>query len=80
MLVLTRNEGERILIGPDIVMTVVRIGQGRVRLGIDAPENVLVLRSELFAIPAAPPGGEPASFAPPLAPPADGANPAEPAA
>jgi len=47
MLVLTRKLGERIVIGDDIVVTVVAIGPGRVRLGIEAPPTVPVLRDEL---------------------------------
>jgi carbon storage regulator len=47
MLVLTRKEGEKICIGDDVVITVVRSGGDRVRLGIDAPSNQVILRSEL---------------------------------
>jgi carbon storage regulator len=47
MLVLTRKEGERILIGDNISVTVVRIAGGGVRLGVDAPPEVAVMRSEL---------------------------------
>lgn len=47
MLVLTRKEGERILIGENISVTVVRIAGGGVRLGVDAPAEVPVMRSEL---------------------------------
>jgi carbon storage regulator len=47
MLVLTRKENEKIYIGNDIVVTVVRTGNGKVRLGIDAPPEMVVLRSEL---------------------------------
>jgi carbon storage regulator len=49
MLVLTRKEGEKICIGDDVVITVVRAGGDRVRLGIDAPSDLVVLRSELKA-------------------------------
>lgn len=45
MLVLSRRQGERILIGPDIVVTVVRNGDV-VRLGIDAPKHIVVLRPD----------------------------------
>lgn len=44
MLVLTRKTGERILIGEEIAVTVVRISQGTVRIGIDAPRNLSVVR------------------------------------
>lgn len=47
MLVLSRKVGERILIGDEIAITVVRIGQGGVRIGIDAPSNMVVVREEL---------------------------------
>jgi len=47
MLVLSRRENERIRLGDSIVVTVVRVGGDRVRLGIDAPANILVLRDEL---------------------------------
>jgi carbon storage regulator len=47
MLVLTRREGERILIGENISVTVVRIMGEGVRIGIEAPANVSVIRSEL---------------------------------
>ncbi|GHT24297.1 hypothetical protein FACS189419_09160 [Planctomycetales bacterium] len=46
MLVLTRKENEKILIGNDIVITIVRTGD-RVRLGIEAPSTMTVLRAEL---------------------------------
>ncbi|MDR0336421.1 MAG: carbon storage regulator [Planctomycetaceae bacterium] len=49
MLVLTRKEGEKICIGDNVVITVVRTGGDRVRLGIDAPSDQVVLRSELKA-------------------------------
>lgn len=47
MLILTRKENERILIGTDIAITVVRSWLGRVRIGIEAPKSVPVLRAEL---------------------------------
>jgi carbon storage regulator len=47
MLVLSRKVGERILIGDDIVLTVVRIAPGGVRLGIEAPMEMGVVREEL---------------------------------
>ncbi|NIL98768.1 MAG: hypothetical protein GTO53_12620 [Planctomycetales bacterium] len=49
MLVLSRKVGERILIGDKIAVTVVRIGQGGVRLGIEAPNDLEVIREELRA-------------------------------
>ena len=47
MLVLSRRENERIRLGDSIVVTVVRLGRDKVRLGIEAPADVLVLREEL---------------------------------
>ena len=47
MLVLTRKENEKIRIGDDIVLTVVRTSGDRVRIGIEAPTNIQILRSEL---------------------------------
>jgi carbon storage regulator len=47
MLVLTRKEGEQILIGDRITVTVVRIQGGGVRIGVEAPPEVPVMRSEL---------------------------------
>lgn len=47
MLVLSRKVGERILIGDNIAITVVRVAQGTVRLGVDAPENLNVVREEV---------------------------------
>ena len=47
MLVLSRKIGERILIGEDIAITVVRITGGGVRLGIEAPNELPVIREEL---------------------------------
>ena len=47
MLVLSRRERERIKLGDSIVVTVVRVAGDKVRLGIEAPPHVLVLRDEL---------------------------------
>jgi carbon storage regulator len=47
MLVVTRKVGERIQIGEDITLTVVRINGPAVRLGINAPEDLAVVRQEL---------------------------------
>lgn len=49
MLVLSRKEAERIRLGDSIVITVVRIGGDKVRIGIEAPKEMLVLRDELEA-------------------------------
>lgn len=47
MLVLSRKVNERIHVGDSIVVTVVRLEGGKVRLGIEAPRDVLVSREEL---------------------------------
>ncbi len=48
MLVLSRKIGERIRIGDSVTITVVRVSGGGVRLGIDAPPELLVVREELY--------------------------------
>ena len=48
MLVLARKIGQKIFIGDDIEITVVSVtARGEVRLGIEAPSNLLILREEL---------------------------------
>ena len=47
MLVLSRKAGERILIGDDIAITVVRVGPNSVRIGIEAPKPMNIVRQEL---------------------------------
>lgn len=47
MLVLSRKVGERILLGDKIRITVVRVSGGGVRLGIEAPSDVAVVREEV---------------------------------
>jgi carbon storage regulator len=49
MLVLSRKLSQQILIGPDIAITVVKIEGNHVRLGIEAPRGVSILRNELVA-------------------------------
>ncbi len=48
MLVLTRKTNESIIIGEDIVLTVIEIRRDRVRLGINAPKEVSVHRREIY--------------------------------
>jgi carbon storage regulator len=48
MLVLSRKLGEKICIGENIVITVVDIERGKIRLGIDAPRDIPISRSELL--------------------------------
>lgn len=47
MLVLSRKPGERIMIGDNIAVTIVRIGPNNVRVGIDAPRDMNIVREEL---------------------------------
>ncbi len=47
MLVLSRKTSERILIGDDIVVQVIRIGPTTVRLGFAAPRGVAIVREEI---------------------------------
>ncbi len=47
MLVLSRKEGEKLIIGDNIVLVVSKICGNRITLGIEAPADVKVLRGEL---------------------------------
>ncbi|AWI33676.1 carbon storage regulator CsrA [Helicobacter apodemus] len=47
MLILSRKENESITIGDNIVIKVVSIDKGNVKLGFEAPPNLLILREEL---------------------------------
>jgi len=49
MLVLTRRPGESIIIGNGIKLTVVSVGPGRVKIGVEAPPSVRVDRAEIHA-------------------------------
>lgn len=49
MLVLTRRAGESIVIGNGIKLTVVTVGPGRVKIGIEAPPHVRIDREEIHA-------------------------------
>lgn len=48
MLVLTRKRSEVIMIGDEIVVKVIKTGKGAVKIGIEAPANVRVVRGELL--------------------------------
>ena len=48
MLVLTRRPGETIRIGQNIVITVLKLAPGQVRIGIEAPPDVVIHREEIF--------------------------------
>ncbi len=47
MLLLSRRVGESVCVGPGVTIRVVETRGGRVRLAIDAPENVRIRRTEL---------------------------------
>jgi carbon storage regulator CsrA len=61
MLVLTRKTTEKLQIGDNIVITILRVKGQQVRVGIDAPRDVRVIRSEI-------PAGEPVTPAASAAP------------
>lgn len=48
MLVLSRKKGEKIVINDEVVLTVVEIRGDKVRLGVDAPQNVPIHRQEVY--------------------------------
>jgi carbon storage regulator len=48
MLILSRKLEESIMIGDDIVIKVVAVHEGQVKLGIEAPKSVRILRTELY--------------------------------
>ena len=50
MLVLSRKKDQRIQVGDDIYVTVVEIRGDKVRIGIDAPREVKVMREELVEV------------------------------
>jgi carbon storage regulator len=54
MLVLTRKPAETILIGDSIVVKVMKTARGAVKIGIDAPDDIRVIRGELLEKVAAP--------------------------
>jgi len=47
VLVVSRKMGERILIGDKIAITVVKVSSGAVRIGVEAPPELAVMREEL---------------------------------
>jgi len=51
MLVLSRKVGEKIQIGDDIQITVVRVSQNTVRIGVEAPRNYQIVREEIKDFP-----------------------------
>lgn len=51
MLVLSRGKDQRIMIGDNIIVTVTEIRGDKVRIGIEAPDDVRIAREELCVIP-----------------------------
>ena len=49
MLVLSRKLSQQVMIGPDIRITIVKLDRNQVRLGIEAPRGITVLREELLS-------------------------------
>lgn len=48
MLILSRNTGQSIMIGDDVVVTVLGVKGNQVRIGLEAPKEVVILREELY--------------------------------
>jgi carbon storage regulator len=48
LLILTRKSGEGLFIGDDIFITILEIRGKQIRLGIEAPTNIIVLRDEIY--------------------------------
>ena len=48
MLVLTRKSGESLIIGDDVVVTIVEVRGNQVKIGVEAPDSVKVYREELL--------------------------------
>jgi carbon storage regulator len=48
MLILSRHAGEAIRIGHDVRIVVIHVGGGKVRLGIEGPKQLRILREELY--------------------------------
>ena len=47
MLILTRNVGQSIIIGEEVIVTITAINGGQVKLGINAPKDISVHREEV---------------------------------
>jgi carbon storage regulator len=47
MLVLTRKVGEKVVIGNGVTVTIVEVTGNKIRVGIEAPDDVCILRAEL---------------------------------
>ena len=59
MLVLSRKLGEKIMIGENVVVTIVKIDRNQIRVGIEAPGDVPVYREEILPGRVAKPTAEP---------------------
>jgi carbon storage regulator len=57
MLVLSRKRGERIVLADSVVVTVLEVKRGAVRLGIEAPPRVRIMREEICQRASRPPAG-----------------------
>jgi len=51
MLVLTRKPGQKLMVGDNVVVTVLSLRNGQVRIGIEAPRAISIRREELEALP-----------------------------
>lgn len=49
MLILSRKNGEKIIIGNNIELTIIDMRDGQVRIGIQAPRDISVFRKELYS-------------------------------
>lgn len=49
MLVLSRKAGQSIIIGEDIEISILEVGEGNIKIGINAPKSVKIVRKELIA-------------------------------
>ena len=61
MLVLSRKLNEKIIIDGEIVVTVVKIDRNQVRIGIEAPRDITILRDELIEVEPREAGADPDS-------------------
>ncbi|NRT73724.1 carbon storage regulator CsrA [Clostridium beijerinckii] len=48
MLIITRKKGDSLMIGDDIEITISKIDDGSVKIGINAPKEIVILRKELY--------------------------------